>query len=65
MAVKVLACSVVTHRGPRVSVAGSDLDVSQIHASIEHSGDRGYLYSILRSARSELVSVGESRESRE
>jgi len=33
--VQVLACSVVTHRGPRIGVAGSDLDVSQIHASIE------------------------------
>src|SRR5450631_895305 len=40
VAVKVLACSVVTHRGPRVSGAGSDLDVSQIHAGIEHSGDK-------------------------
>jgi hypothetical protein len=36
VAVKVLAGSVVTYRGPRIGVAASDLDVSQIHASIEH-----------------------------
>ncbi len=39
MAVKVVAGSVVTHRRPRVGVAGGDLDVSQVHASIKHRGD--------------------------
>ena len=39
VAVKVLAGSVVTHRGPWIGVAGSDLDVSQIDAGVEHGGD--------------------------
>ncbi len=34
VAVKVLAGPVGTHRGPRIGVAGSDLDVPQIQASI-------------------------------
>ena len=41
MAVEVLAGSVVTNRGPWVSVAGGDLDVAQVHAGVEHGGDEG------------------------
>ena len=36
MAVQVVAGSVVAHRGPRVSVARGDLDVSEVDAGIEH-----------------------------
>jgi hypothetical protein len=41
VAVEVLACPVVTHRGSRVGVAGGDLDVLQVHACVEHGGDKG------------------------
>jgi hypothetical protein len=37
MAVEVLACAVVAHRGPGVSMAGCDLDVAEVDA--EHGGD--------------------------
>jgi hypothetical protein len=35
MAVEVLAGSVVAHRGPRVGVAGGDLDVAQVDSGVE------------------------------
>jgi hypothetical protein len=35
MAVQVLACPVVPHRGARVGVAGGNLVVSQVDASVE------------------------------
>jgi hypothetical protein len=41
VAVEILACPVVAHRGARIGVAGGDLDVSQVHASVEHGGDEG------------------------
>ncbi len=41
MAVKVLACSVVAHGGPRVGVPGCDLYVAQVDAGVEHGGDEG------------------------
>lgn len=39
MAVEVVAGPVVPHRGGRVGVAGGDLDVSQVDASVEHGRD--------------------------
>src|ERR1700691_3382244 len=39
VAVEVGAGPVVAHRGARVGVAGGDLDVPEVHASIEHRGD--------------------------
>jgi hypothetical protein len=39
VAVQVLAGSVVAHRGARVGVAGSDLDIAQVDARVEHGGD--------------------------
>ena len=39
VAVQVLACSVVPHRGARVGVAGGDLNIAQVNASIEHGRD--------------------------
>jgi hypothetical protein len=36
MAVEVGAGPVVAHRGARIRVAGSDLDVLQVHARIQH-----------------------------
>jgi len=39
MAVEILAGSVIAHRGPRVSVAGRDLHVAQVHARVEHGRD--------------------------
>jgi hypothetical protein len=39
--VEVLASPVVAHRGSWVCVAGRDLDVTQVHARIEHGGDEG------------------------
>src|SRR5258706_2305991 len=41
VAVEVLAGSVVTHRGARVGVAGSDLDIAKVHARVEHGGYEG------------------------
>ena len=41
VAVEVLAGPVVAHRGPRIGVAGRDLDVPQVHSSIEHCRDEG------------------------
>src|ERR1022692_3503051 len=41
MAVEVLARPVVAHRGPRIRMPGSDLDISQVHARIEHGRDVG------------------------
>ena len=38
MAVEVLARTVVAHGGAGVGVAGGDLDVTQVDASIEHGG---------------------------
>jgi hypothetical protein len=39
--VEVLAGPVIPHRGARVSVAGSDLDVAQVNSSVEHGRDEG------------------------
>ncbi len=41
VAVEVLAGPVVAHGGAWVGVAGGDLDVAQVHASVEHGGDEG------------------------
>ena len=43
MAVEVVAGPVVPPRGARVGVAGGDLDVSQVDASIDHGRDECYL----------------------
>jgi len=39
MTVEILAGSVIAHRRPRVSMAGRDLHVAQIHARVEHGRD--------------------------
>jgi hypothetical protein len=39
VAVEVLAGPVITHRGTRVGVAGGDLDVPEVDASVEHGRD--------------------------
>jgi len=39
VAVEVLAGPVVAHRGARVGVPGSDLDIPQVHARIQHGCD--------------------------
>ena len=39
MAVQVLASPVVAHRGARVGVAGGDLDVAQVDASVKYGRD--------------------------
>ena len=39
MAVQVGAGPVITHRRARVGMTGGDLDVPEVHASIEHRGD--------------------------
>ena len=39
MAVEILAGPVIAHRRPRVSVAGRDLHVAQVHARVEHGRD--------------------------
>src|SRR5690242_14562815 len=41
IAVQVLARSVVAHGGSRVGVPGSDLDVAEVDAGIEHGRDEG------------------------
>ncbi len=41
VAVQVLAGSVIPHRRTRVGVTGSDLDVAQVGASVEHGRDVG------------------------
>ena len=41
VAVQVLACAVVAHGGARVGVTGSDLDVTEVDAGVEHGGDEG------------------------
>jgi hypothetical protein len=41
MAVEILACSVIAHRGPWVCMAGGDLDVAERNSGIEHGGDVG------------------------
>ena len=38
---EVLTGPVITHRGPRICMPGSDLDVPQVHARVEHGGDEG------------------------
>jgi hypothetical protein len=48
VAIQVGPGPVITHRGARIGVAGSDLDIPEIHACIEHRGDMAYLYWILR-----------------
>ena len=55
--------------GASVDIGGGQLDMpedfadaGQRHACLGEVHGEGYLYSILRSARSELVSVGGSRE---
>jgi hypothetical protein len=40
VAVEVLACPVIPHRGTRVGVAGGDLDVAQVHPRVEHGRDK-------------------------
>jgi hypothetical protein len=40
VAVQVLAGTVVSHGGARVGVAGGDLDIAQVDASVEHGGDK-------------------------
>jgi len=40
MAVEVLASSVVAHSGSRVGVAGGNLYVAEVYASVEHRGDK-------------------------
>jgi hypothetical protein len=42
VAVKILAGPVITHRRARIGVTGSDLDVAQVHPSIEHGRDERY-----------------------
>lgn len=41
MAVEILTCAVVAHRGTGISMAGGDLRVSQRHSGIEHGGHMG------------------------
>ena len=36
-----VARSVVTHRGTWIGVAGSDLDIVEVHAGVEHGRDEG------------------------
>ena len=64
MAVEILAGPVVTHSRARIGVAGRDLDVTQVNPRVKHGRDIRYLYSILKSAWSGVVSVSESRERR-
>jgi hypothetical protein len=45
-----LRAPVVPHRGARVGVAGGDLDIAQVNASVEHGRDECYLYLIYKSA---------------
>jgi hypothetical protein len=45
-------------------VAGSDLHVPQVSASVEHGRDEGYLYLISQSAWQEPVLACEGREAR-
>ena len=46
MAVEVLAGTVITHRRAWIGVTGGDLNVPQVHSSIEHGRDKCYLYLI-------------------
>jgi hypothetical protein len=39
MPVQVLPSAVVAHRGARISMAGGDLDVTEVDAGVEHGGD--------------------------
>lgn len=39
--VQVLASPVIPHGGPRVCMAGSDLNVAQVDPSVEHGRDEG------------------------
>jgi hypothetical protein len=39
--VKVLAGPVVTHRGARIGMTGGDLDIPQVHTSVQHGRDEG------------------------
>ena len=41
MTLEVLASPVVPHRGARIGVPGRDLDIPQVHASIEHGRYEG------------------------
>ena len=41
MAVEILTGTVITHRGTRIGVAGGNLDVTQVHARVEHGRDEG------------------------
>jgi hypothetical protein len=64
MAVQVLAGPVIPHRGARVGVAGGDLYVAQVSASVEHGRDESYLYLILKNAWQRPVLASEGREAR-
>ena len=50
MAVEVVAGPVIPHRGAGIGVTGSNLDVAQISASVEHGRDPAYLYRKSQSA---------------
>jgi hypothetical protein len=41
VSVEVLAGSVIAHRGARIGMAGSDLDVPQVDPSVQHGCDEG------------------------
>jgi hypothetical protein len=55
--VEVLACPVIPHRGAGVGVAGANLDIPQIHPSVEHGGDESV--ACARSRRVRLGSCGD------
>jgi hypothetical protein len=65
VAVEILACAVVAHRGAWIGMAGGDLDIPQVHARVEHGRHEGYLYLILEKAWSVTVSASEARGPRE
>jgi len=54
----------VIHRGGDPGVPQCGLDRDQVHAGQVKLRGEGYLYSILKSAWSGVVSVSESREGR-
>ena len=59
MTVEVLPGTVVTHSGARVGVTGSDLDISEIDARVEHCRDKMAEYMRVRPGDLNACSFGE------
>ena len=64
MAVEIVAGPVVTHRGAWIGMAGSDLDIPEVHARVEHGRDEGRPTAGGSGTRTTLVPLPHTRSTR-